>query len=71
MSHSASPRSLSWTSLVALTLLAASVEAMILFPSTFFRSTSLAAALTWDASQHDYPSPGDAGRPDARRRPRR
>ena len=57
MSHSASPRSLSWTSLVALTLLAASVEAMILFPSTFFRSTSLAAALTWDASQHDYPSP--------------
>ncbi|MFI5328835.1 MAG: putative glycoside hydrolase, partial [Candidatus Rokuibacteriota bacterium] len=57
MDHSASPRSLSWTSLVVLTLLAAFVEAMILFPSTLFPTTRFAAALSWDASQHDYPSP--------------
>ena len=57
MDHSASPRSLSWTSLVVLTLLAAFVEAMILFPSTIFPTTRFAAALSWDASQHDYPSP--------------
>jgi len=57
MDHSASPRSLSWTSLVVLTLLAALVEATILFPSTFFPSTRFAAALSWDASQHDYPTP--------------
>src|SRR6185295_10666146 len=57
MSHSASPRSLSWTSLVVLTLLAALVEAMILFPSTFLPTTRFAAALSWDASQHDYPTP--------------
>ncbi|HEX4994977.1 MAG TPA: putative glycoside hydrolase, partial [Methylomirabilota bacterium] len=57
MDLSDSPRSLSWTSLVALTLLAAFAEAMILFPSTLFTPTRLAAALSWDASQHDYPSP--------------
>jgi len=57
MDHSASPRSISWTSLIALTLLAAVVEAMILFPSTLFPTTRFAAALTWDASQHDFPSP--------------
>ena len=57
MDHSASPRSLSWTSLVVLTLLAAFVEAMILFPSTLFPTTRFAAALSWDASQHDFPSP--------------
>jgi hypothetical protein len=57
MDHSASPRSLSWTSLVVLTLLAALVEAMILFPSTLFPTTRFAAALSWDASRHDYPSP--------------
>jgi hypothetical protein len=57
MDHGASPRSLSWTSLVVLTLLAAFVEAMILFPSTLFPTTRFAAALSWDASQHDFPSP--------------
>jgi len=57
MGHSASPRSLSWTSLVVLTLLAALLEATILFPSTFFPTTRFAAALSWDASQHDYPTP--------------
>jgi len=57
MDHSPSPRSLSWTSLVVLTLLAALVEAMILFPSALFPTTRLAAALSWDASRHDYPSP--------------
>ena len=57
MDHSPSPRSLSWTSLVILTLLAALVEAMILFPSTLFPTTRFAAALSWDASRHDYPSP--------------
>jgi hypothetical protein len=56
MDHSPSPRSLSWTSLVVLTLLAALVEAMILFPSTLVPTTR-AAALSWDASRHDYPSP--------------
>jgi hypothetical protein len=57
MDHSASPRSLSWTSLVVLTLLAALVEALILFPSTPFPTTRFAAALSWDASRHDDPSP--------------
>jgi hypothetical protein len=57
MDHSPSPCSLSWTSLVVLTLLAALVEAMILFPSTLFPTTRFAAALSWDASRHDYPSP--------------
>jgi hypothetical protein len=57
MDHSPSPRSLSWTSLVVLTLLAALVEAMILFPSTLLPTTRFAAALSWDASRHDYPSP--------------
>jgi len=57
MDHSPSPPSLSWTSLVVLTVLAALVEAMILFPSTLFPTTRFAAALSWDASRHDYPSP--------------
>jgi hypothetical protein len=57
MDHSPSPRSLSWTSLVVLTLLAALVEAMILFPSTLFPTTRLAAALSWDANLHEYPAP--------------
>ena len=70
MDHGASPRSLSWTSLVVLTLLAAFVEAMILFPSTLFPTTRFAAALSWDASQHDFPSPErPATKPP--RRPRR
>ncbi len=63
---SASPRSLSWTSLVVLTLLAAFVEAMILFPSTLFPTTRFAAALSWDASQHDAPSPDTLGQRAAR-----
>ncbi|HJR00012.1 MAG TPA: hypothetical protein VKA83_00150, partial [Methylomirabilota bacterium] len=57
MNDSASPRSLSWTSLVLLTLLAALIEATILFPSTFSPTTRFAAALSWDASRHDYPTP--------------
>ena len=57
MDHSPSPRSFSWTSLVVLTLLAALVEAMILFPSTPFPTTRFAAALSWDVSRHDYPAP--------------
>ena len=57
MNHSPSPRSLSWTSLVVLTLLAALVEAMILFPSTLLPTTRFAAALSWETSRHDYPSP--------------
>jgi len=40
-----------------LSLLAALVEAMILFPSALLPTTRFAAALSWDASQHDYPSP--------------
>jgi len=57
MAPDASPRSLSWTSLVVLTLLAAFVEAMILFPSALLPTTRFAAALTWEASRHGYPSP--------------
>jgi hypothetical protein len=62
MDHSAAPRSLSWTSLVVLTVLAALVEAMILFPSTLLPTTRFAAALSWDASRHDYPSPETSAR---------
>jgi hypothetical protein len=50
MDHSPLPRSLSWTSLVFLTLLAAAAESVILFPSVLFPATRLAAALSWDAS---------------------
>jgi len=50
MDHSPLPRSLSWTSLVLLTLLAAAAESVILFPSVLFPATRLAAALSWDAS---------------------
>jgi hypothetical protein len=57
MDHNGAPRSLSWTSLVVLTLLAAIVEATILFPSTLLPTTRFAAALSWDASRHEYPSP--------------
>ena len=49
MDHSPLPRSLSWTSLVLLTLLAAAAESAILFPSVLFPATRLAAALSWDA----------------------
>lgn len=56
MDHGASPRSLSWSSLFVLTVLAAVVEAMILFPSALFPSTRFAAALSWDASRHEFPS---------------
>jgi hypothetical protein len=50
MDHSPLPRSLSWTSLVLLTLLAGGAESVILFPSVLFPATRLAAALSWDAS---------------------
>jgi hypothetical protein len=55
MDHSPLPRSLSWTSLALLTLLAGAAESVILFPSVLFPATRLAAALSWDAS-----SPGSA-----------
>ncbi len=55
MDYSPLPRSLPWTSLVLLTLLAGVAESVILFPSVLFPATRLAAALSWDAS-----SPGAA-----------
>ncbi|MEX2223313.1 MAG: putative glycoside hydrolase [Candidatus Rokuibacteriota bacterium] len=57
MNHSPLPRPLSWTSLFVLTLLAALVESAILFPSALLPTTRFAAALTWDAGKHGYPSP--------------
>jgi hypothetical protein len=51
------PRSMSWTSLVALTVAAALVEAAVLFPATVLPTTRFAAALSWDASRHGYPAP--------------
>ncbi len=52
MDHSPLPRSLSWTALVILIMLAAAAESMILFPST-----RLAAALSWDPSARQEPTP--------------
>jgi len=46
MSQSSVPRALSWTSLVALTLIAALAETTILFPSVLFPGTRLATALS-------------------------
>src|SRR5258708_34529778 len=57
MSQSSVPRALSWTSLVALTLIAALAETTILFPSVLFPGTRLATALSWDASNPGYPLP--------------
>ena len=57
MSQSPVPRALSWTSLVALTLIAALAETTILFPSVLFPGTRLATALSWDASNPGYPLP--------------
>ena len=57
MSQSSVPRALSWTSLFALTLIAALLESLILFPSTLVPGTRLAAALSWDASNPGYPLP--------------
>ena len=57
MSQSPVPRSLSWTSLFSLTLVAALLESLILFPSTLVPGTRLAAALSWDASNPGYPAP--------------
>ena len=59
MSQSSVPRALSWTSLVALTLIAALAETTILFPSVLFPGTRLATALSWDASNPGYPLPED------------
>ena len=50
MDDSRVPRSLSWTSLILLTLLAATAESVILFPSVLFPATRLATALSWDAT---------------------
>src|ERR1700687_5023656 len=76
MSQSSVPRALSWTSLVALTLIAALAETTILFPSVLFPGTRLATALSWDASNPGYPlagprhprhpAAGDPGRGDLR-----
>ena len=57
MSQSSIPRSLSWTSLFILTLVAALLESLILFPTTLVPGTRLAAALSWDASNPGYPAP--------------
>ena len=57
MSQSSIPRPLSWTSLFILTLVAALLESLILFPSTLVPGTRLAAALSWDASNPGYPAP--------------
>jgi hypothetical protein len=57
MSQSSVPRALSWTSLFALTLVAALLESLILFPSSLVPGTRLAAALSWDASNPGYPLP--------------
>jgi hypothetical protein len=57
MSQNSVPRALSWTSLFALTLIAALLESLILFPSTLVPGTRLAAALSWDASNPGYPLP--------------
>ncbi|HSE03470.1 MAG TPA: putative glycoside hydrolase [Methylomirabilota bacterium] len=69
MNSSASPRSLSWTSLFVLTVLAALAEAAILFPDAMLPTTRFAAALTWDSSKHGYPAPetlaGDPATPEA------
>src|SRR5579864_5792794 len=63
MSQSSIPRSLSWTSLFILTLVAALLESLILFPTTLVPGTRLAAALSWDASN---PGGRDPGSRDAR-----
>src|SRR4029450_2443264 len=54
--------SLSWTALITITLLAALVESVMLFPSTLFPATRLATALSWDPDSHSYPSPETPGR---------
>jgi hypothetical protein len=56
MDDSSLPRSLSWTSLLLLTLLAGFAECAILFPDAVV-STRLAAALSWDAAVSGEPSP--------------
>jgi hypothetical protein len=54
--------SLSWTALIAITLLAALVESVMLFPSALFPATRLATALSWNPDSHSYPSPETPGR---------
>ena len=56
MDDSSLPRSLSWTSLLLLTLLAAFAECAILFPDAIV-STRLAAALSWDPAVSGEPAP--------------
>ncbi len=68
MDHSPLPRSMSWTSLLILTLLAALAEAALLFPAAVLPTTRFAAALSWDSSRHTYPTPetpaGDSAVPE-------
>ena len=61
MNDSPLPRSLSWTSLTVLTLLAAFAESAILFPSALLPTTRLAAALSWDPATQSYPTPETPG----------
>jgi len=64
MNDSRLPYSLSWKSLLVVTLLAAFAESAILVPSVFLPSTGLAAALSWDPATQGYPTPetpGDRG----------
>jgi len=49
MDHRPLPRSVSWKTLIAIALVAALVEAAVLFPSAVF--PRLAAALSWDSTQ--------------------
>jgi hypothetical protein len=51
------PRALSWPALVTITILAALMETMILFPSALFPATRLALARPWDSGTHAAPTP--------------
>src|SRR4029453_18323111 len=62
MSDSPLSGSRSWTALIAITLLAALVESVMLFPSALFPATRLATALSWNPDRHNYPSPEPPGR---------
>src|SRR4030095_922125 len=70
MDDTSLPRSLSWTSLLILTLLAALAEYAILFPDGVV-STRLAAALSWEAGHRDRAPPRPRAAATAPRRPLR
>jgi hypothetical protein len=63
MDHSPLPRSMSWTSLLVFTLLAALAETAILFPASVLPTTRFATALSWDASTPADPMPETPGDP--------